>query len=341
MTNKSIGNKKTTMVNREAYEMGDLRTLISDEKDMPWHREGVEKESWYIVANLESNGQRLGLQVHSLLSEMPNGEAIVSITASVLNESTGWYRDFEYFAPASQVSVSKTEFDINTPQFRFYGDVASIQVYAEIPDATIDIVAKNVNPTLLANGEGYVDFLGVKQYDYAFTAMETTGTITIENAPFEVKGSSWFDRQWGDIPEYLKGAGNGKTAADMQWIWTNPQLDNGVNMSAGQITLFDSKKILHMLTIVEPDGTHIITSIEPIEKSEYWLSPKTGNKYPTKLALKAPAQGISLEIEIPYKQQEIIRKSGSYYEGAAKVTGTYKGTVVTGVCYCEYVGNWK
>jgi hypothetical protein len=129
----------------------------------------------------------------------------------------------------------------------------------------------------------------------------------------------------------------------MQWLWINPQLNNGVNMSIGQIKQFDKKKMTSGVTCVKPDGTHIVTDIELVEELEYWISPRTGNKYPTKVVVRAPGVDCILTVEAPYKEQEIISKFGGVtkYEAGAIVTGTFEGEEVNGECYIEVVGYWK
>jgi predicted secreted hydrolase len=130
----------------------------------------------------------------------------------------------------------------------------------------------------------------------------------------------------------------------MNWIWTNPQLDNGVNVAAAQIRDMINDKIYIMLTAVHPDGTHVVVPrIEPAEMSEYWTSPATGHHYPTRCVFRAPQIGTELIIEVPYKQQEIVSSVDilTKFEGTATVTGTYQGQPVTGHGFLELVGNWS
>src|SRR5205807_587859 len=103
---------------------------------------------------------------------------------------------------------------------------------------------------------------------------------------YQVTGTSWLDRQWGGIPGvFAAGLGGGARAPAaqsaapakvMNWIRTNPQLANGVNVAAAQIRDMVNDKIYIMLTAVHPDGTHVVVPrIEPVDMSEHWTSPAT------------------------------------------------------------------
>jgi hypothetical protein len=45
------------------YEVAESRTVVDIERDLPWHSGRWPMESWFIVANLDSGGQRIGLQL--------------------------------------------------------------------------------------------------------------------------------------------------------------------------------------------------------------------------------------------------------------------------------------
>jgi predicted secreted hydrolase len=199
------------------------------------------------------------------------------------------------------------------------------------------------------NGQGQFFFIDVsEQYEYAFPAMRTTGTVVLDEVTYQVSGTSWLDRQWGALPGVFAAApggaqalgANGAAPKVMNWIWTNPQLDNGVNVTTAQIR----DMIYIMLTAVHPDGTHVVVPrIEPVQTSEHWTSPATGHRYPTRCVFRAPQINAELIIEVPYKQQEIVYSVNilTKFEGSATVTGTYQGEQVTGHAFLELVGNWS
>jgi hypothetical protein len=45
------------------YEVAESRTVVDIDRDGPWHGGRWPMESWFIVSNLDSGGQRIGLQL--------------------------------------------------------------------------------------------------------------------------------------------------------------------------------------------------------------------------------------------------------------------------------------
>jgi len=176
--------------------------------------------------------------------------------------------------------------------------------------------------------------------------MPTTGTVVLDAVPYEVTGASWLDRQWGGLPGFFAdpSADSVRAANSMNWIWSNPQLDNGVNVALAQVRDMSNHKIYLALTAVQPDGTHVVvTPTDPVEAGDYWTSPATGRRYPTRCVFRAPQIGTELTAEVPFKEQEIVSSAAAFtkFEGTATVTGTYQGQQVSGYGYLELVGNWS
>ena len=333
------------------YQVTESRSVIDVDRDLAWHGGRWPMDSWFIVSNLDSGGQRIGLQVHFIIQHLPTGADMVQLNVALVNETAGISRNFEYMYPIDRVELSADRMSISTPELTFRGDLNGCAVSVIGEDARIDITATTAAPPLLFNGQGQFFFIDVsEQYDYAFPAMPTTGTVVIGQVAYEVTGASWLDRQWGALPSFFAaGPGDGAEAHGgaapkvMNWIWTNPQLDNGVNVAAAQVRDMINNKIYIALTAVHPDGTHVVVQCtEPFETTEHWTSPATGHRYPTRCILHAPQIETELTIEVPYKQQEIVSAVDilTKFEGSATVTGTYQGQPVTGYGYLELVGNW-
>ncbi len=336
------------------YEVAESRSVVDIDRDGPWHSGRWPMESWFIVSNLDSGGQRLGLQLQFQIQTPPTGVEVVQLDVVVVNETAGISRNFEYLYPREQVELSADRMYISTPELTFSGDRNGCAVSFRGKDAVIDITTTTAAPPVLMNGQGQFFFIDVSdQYEFAFPAMSTTGTVVLDTRTYQVTGISWLDRQWGALPGvFAAGPGDGAQAPGaqgsaapkvMNWIWTNPQLDNGVNVAAAQIRDMINNKIYVVLTAVHPDGTHVVVPrIEPVETSEYWTSPATGHRYPTRCVVRAPQIDTELTIEVPYKQQEIVSAVDilTKFEGSATVTGTYQGQQVSGYGYLELVGNW-
>jgi predicted secreted hydrolase len=335
------------------YKVSEGRTVVDIDRDLPWHSGRWPEDSWFIVSNLDSDGQRIGLQIQFQIQSQPNGADVMQLDVVVVNETAGVSRNFEYFYSREQVELSADRMHISTPELTFSGDRNGCAVSVRGKDARIDFTATTAAPPVLMNGEGQFFFIDVdEQYEFAFPAMRTTGTVVIDTVTYQVTGTSWFDRQWGALPGVFAGPSDGAQAPGgdggappkvMNWIWTNPQLDNGVNVAAAQIRDMVNNKIYLLLTAVHPDGTHVVVPrIEPVDMSEYWTSPTTGHAYPTRCVFRAPQIDTELIVEVPYKQQEIVSSVDilTKFEGTATVSGTYQGQQVTGDAFLEFVGNW-
>jgi predicted secreted hydrolase len=336
------------------YEVTESRTVVDIDRDLPWHSGRWPEESWFIVCNLDADGQRIGLQLQFQMQTQPTGDDVVQLDVVVVNETAGISRNFEYLYKRKQVELSADRWSISTPELTFSGDRNGCAVSLRGKDVRIDFTATAAAPPVMMNGQGQFFFIDVdEQYEYAFPAMPTTGTIVIDKATYQVTGTSWLDRQWGGLPGVFAGGGGDGAPAPgaegsappkvMNWIWTNPQLDNGVNVAAAQIRDMINNKIYIMLTAVHPDGTHVVVPrIEPVEMSEHWTSPTTGHRYPTRCVFRAPQIDTELIVEVPYKQQEIVSSVDvlTKFEGTATVTGTYQGQQVSGYAFLELVGNW-
>jgi predicted secreted hydrolase len=46
--------------------------------------------------------------------------------------------------------------------------------------------------------------------------MRTSGTLVVDGKKHQIKGSSWLDRQWGEMPTSLT-----------RWTWMNLGMPNG------------------------------------------------------------------------------------------------------------------
>jgi hypothetical protein len=227
------------------YEVAESRSVLDIDRDGPWHGGRWPAESWFIVSNLDSGGQRIGLQLQFQIQTPPTGAEVVQLDVVVVNETAGISRNFEYLYRRDQVELSADRMCISTPQLTFSGDRSGCAVSARGKDARIDITTTTAAPPVLMNGQGQFVFIDVsEQYEYAFPAMPTTGTVVLDEVTYQVTGTSWLDRQWGALPGVFAagpvgaqapGAPGGAAPKVMNWIWTNPQLDNGVNVAAAQI----------------------------------------------------------------------------------------------------------
>lgn len=339
-TMKLEEHKKTSYQGKEYYELSVAEGIIDPRIDLANHGRQYANESWFLVANLKHGDERVGVQVHFQTSKM--GPICMSpFSVNAVNETTGRYKTSERIYKRREVKTSENEFHIVTNELDFYGTPDEIHTHVNMDGIRIDLVSVRHDPIIKVNGLGYLEFIGVEQYDFALPRMETTGTVSIDGESYDVTGISWFDRQWGALPKQLDG---NKGMSGIRWTWLNPQLSNGCNISLGQIWNFDIGSIEKFAEICLPDGTLISAVIDVVETLEEWTSPNTGNRYPVKMAVKIPSLDCELLLEVSYKEQEILSKIPDLnkYEGQVVITGTMFGKSVTGEGFAEHVGGaWK
>jgi hypothetical protein len=106
-----------------------------------------------------------------------------------------------YIYSKDQLEISADRFHISTPELTFSGDRNGCAVSVKGEQVQIDLTATTAAPPLLMNGQGQFFFIDLdEQYEFAFPAMSTAGTVAIDNTAYPVTGLSWLDRQWGRLP---------------------------------------------------------------------------------------------------------------------------------------------
>ena len=337
-TIKLEDHKKIPYRGTEYYELEASEGIVDPKVDLAFL--GNPNESWFIVGNLKHGEDRISVQVHMQRNQI-GPIAIMPFSVNVVNETTGKYKTSERLYKKRDVTISKKDFHITSKELDFYGTPDKIYTHVDMDGIKIDLVSVRHDPIIKVNTLGFLEFIGVEQYDFALPRMETSGTVSIDGDSYEVTGISWLDRQWGGLPKQLDG---NKGMSGLRWTWLNPQMSNGCNITMGQIINFDAKAVEKFADISLPDGSLISANIDIIETLEEWISPNTGNKYPTKMHIRIPALDTDLIAEVPYKEQEILSKIPDLnkYEGAILVTGTMFGKPVTGEGFAEHVGGaWK
>jgi predicted secreted hydrolase len=207
-------------------------------------------------------------------------------------------------------------------------------------DAMADFVLRPSKP-LLRFGEDGTSRKGVdpaaRSYYLTFSRIETTGTIILGPETFKVTGSSWMDHEIASeqLSEGLAG-----------WDWTALQLDDGWEIKAYILRQRNGEPDpFSRLYWISPEGeTFAQTPAEfHWERTRWWESPTTGNRYPidVNLTTRDPRnddKAVTLQIRASIEAQELTGNSAgfAYWEGAG-IVQTENGSPV-GRSYLELVG---
>ena len=178
---------------------------------------------------------------------------------------------------------------------------------------------------------------GQASYYFSYTNMATGGWIKTPHSqsPIPVKGTSWFDHEFGSNQLAPDQAG---------WDWFSLHLSDGQELMVYFLRRKDGTiEPSSSGTLVKRSGEsiHLKLSDIHIEVLETWKSPKSGGKYPSRWRMKVPSAGIELELRPLIPSQELITEGSTgviYWEGTVTGKGTSAGRPITCEGYVELTG---
>lgn len=194
-----------------------------------------------------------------------------------------------------------------------------INIKAENAPVSIDLKLKTLKPIVLQGDEG----LSYKSKDnasyyYSLSRLDTKGYFYINSEKISVKGLSWLDREWSTSV---------LSKDQLGWDWFSIHFDNKTELMAYQLRLRNGDIDSYSAgTFINEKGQTIKLKKEDFKLTvlDYWKSPSTNVKYPSKWKLEIPKLNIDIKIE-PLMNNQELNISFAYWEGAVKVTGTNSG----------------
>lgn len=174
-------------------------------------------------------------------------------------------------------------------------------------------------------------------YYYSYTDLKSEGRIKTpeSNSIIQVKGISWFDHEFGS---------NQLSKDQMGWDWFSLHLSDGHDLMIYFLRKKDgSVEQSSSGTLVKRNGeaVHLKLSEIKLEVLDYWKSPKSGGKYPSKWRIKIPSFRIELELNPLVLSQELVTKESTgitYWEGAVLGKGISYGQPIICEGYVELTG---
>jgi predicted secreted hydrolase len=159
---------------------------------------------------------------------------------------------------------------------------------------------------------------GNASYYVSFPRLAVDGTLN----GFPVTGSAWMDHEW--FTYQLEAGQQG-------WDWFSVQLDSGADLMLFQLRHTDGgMDAFSSGTYIASDGraTHLKQSDFQLQPLEYWTSPHTSARYPSKWRISVPSLKITLESTAAIPDQELVADDAAtptYWEGAVTYSGTGSG----------------
>lgn len=207
------------------------------------------------------------------------------------------------------------------------GGRLGIQLRAEAPPGV---------PPVLHADDGWIDFGPAGgSYYYSRPRLSVTGYLAADGRAHQVRGTAWFDHQWGD---FISVGGGG-------WDWFAVNLDDGTDLTISLVRAADGSTPLVYGTLV--DGSGHATNLDrtafdvTADPARTWTSPATGATYPAGWTISVPGQGLVIDLSPTVADQELDTRATTgvvYWEGSQLVKATRNGVPVGGQAYVELTG---
>lgn len=213
----------------------------------------------------------------------------------------------------------------------------TIRLHARGKEAAIDLDLSLTRPPVPEGDEG-LDRKGPQagnaSYYYSIPRLAVTGELRLQGAASErVHGLAWMDREWSS---------SALAPGIVGWDWFALQLSDGRDLmfyrlrdEHGAASPFSSG------SLIERDGSHRRLRRDDVETVPLrrWRSSASGVDYPVAWHLRTAgsAGDLDLRVEPAFDDQE-LRLTVRYWEGAVRVVGTAAGKKIGGSGYLELTG---
>lgn len=326
-------NKELMTKNITKERMGVVSQVDITKDLLPKSRYNVN--SWFAFGRFETEGHIFNYLFHIMALKMLPTEIKYQSVITISDESNGYYYAKDYLFDEKQVTIDDDKFYLKMPNGSMSGSWDNMEITVNENGIQLDTVVTAIHYPVISRGSSVFELLGMTIHQYSVPYMKTKGTLTLGGKTYDITehGYTWFDRQWQQQD----------FNAPVKWSWIAIYLDNGDVISVLDSDVPGNEEGL--ISVLRQDGTQINSvDVPPFKEgeSEYWISEKTGQKYPTKWNLEIPVIDAKLEINSVIKEQEIasVMKALTKYEGTSHVIGTYMGKEVTGHAMVELIGTW-
>ncbi len=313
---------------------------------------GFRTEWWYFTGNLEDpRGGRYGYQLTFFrvgLRQAPlfpgNPWSVRDVFMAHLAVTDGPGRSFRYAEHAARpgpglAGAAQDDLAVWVLSWqarRTPGGAIRLRGFAR--DFGVELVLEPTKPVVL-HGAGGLSRKGPRPgqatYYASIPRLATRGTLTLGGRPVTVRGTSWFDHEFGSHPLGAEQAG---------WDWAGLHLSDGRDLMLYVIRRADgTREPASSGTLVEPGGraVHLPGGTFSFEALGTWTSPRSGARYPAGWRIRVPWAGIDLVANPLLPDQELATPESTgitYWEGAVSGRGTSAGRPVTCRGYVELTG---
>jgi predicted secreted hydrolase len=293
---------------------------------------------WYWTGHLQTDdGRRFGFEVVFFTFDaflfMRN--QLVQAAITDINGQRFVYSEWVKFHLPNRTPNGFTLSSDATGSVTASGGNGHDRLHSELGEFVLDLDLQSTKPPVLHyGGDPHPYVFGGFTYYYSRPQMTTTGTLRIAGKTHQVTGTSWFDRQYGELFQ----------AIDQGWQWFAIELDDN-----RQIMLFDfngdESTVEKSGSITDANGCTLQLAPQQFEVVilDYWTSPLTGCVYPSGWRVRVNDESFTVQPEVRDQQlcgRHSLWVGPVYWEGACSVGGAVTGRAyveLNGYCRCPPV----
>ena len=212
------------------------------------------------------------------------------------------------------------------------------RLHARAPEGELELALSPLKPPV-PHGDAGISRKGPGANDYShyvsITRLAAAGSWTARGRKRELRGTAWFDHEWGPgaLPQGAVG-----------WDWFALQLSDGselmlyrMRLEGGRASPFSAG------TYVPAAGspTPIAWTDVALTPRTTWTSPRTKAVYPAVWSLAVASLGLEATLTPLLPDQELVTEESTgvtYWEGACRVDARRAGRPLTGRAYVEMTG---
>jgi Lipocalin-like domain/CrtC N-terminal lipocalin domain len=302
---------------------------------------GALLDSWYVNCLFQHGDKILGFEWHQgILGGLSMTEFVLVQTGP-----DKWRPHTCSESVSEAVCASATECRVTSGFGTFSGDRSRFSLELATGNHAVSVVLIP-QPEELYNGTtGVLPLMGADSYEFGFPNMTVHGSMTIDGEVFAIDGArAWFDRQWGatDGAAALPTEAFAGMFAQNAWAWIGLTFGEGdreaISFWNNHLPNGDAQTFL---TLLRADGVQMNVPAEVVYDS-VWTSADTGNRYPARAHVTAPAIDVDLRLEALMEGTEFTYAKGAGNSGCqvpCMVRGRIGSTEIDKPVFFEMIGS--
>ena len=291
-------------------------SVISLPKDDAPHQAKIEW--WYYNGHLRTeSGKQYSFHYTVFLINGLMSHTVVH--ASFNDYQTGRHYTDQHRFGGNPSTGLVNRFDFVLGDWLMKGQNGIDQLKVSNPEFNFDLNLANTLPPVFHGNKGIISMsLAGDSYYYSRTRMAITGSVKTGNKTEAVKGTAWFDHQWGDF-----------STGHLAYDWFSLQLDDGADIMIYNLRDTANKPTVSTVSYTQNGITEILPNTDfTLTPGATWLSDKTGIAYPIEWTITIPKKHIAVTTRCIIDNSEFDAKLTTYniyWEGAVKVKGSHTG----------------